>query len=126
MSNFLATKYLVGLQAGTFTVAQAPTETVAKHDMDYIMNMPYQSKKHYVYWKSLQESGAVPESNSEWFFLLSQKYNKYDDKWFIDFPMNWASQLDSFQWLRPYQRVMFILGTFLQSYIMVLDKNPTY
>ena len=40
--------------------------------------------------------------------------------------MNWASQLDSFQWLPPYQRVMFILGTFLQSYIMVLDKNSKY
>tara|TARA_Y100000593_G_scaffold29455_1_gene58525 strand:- start:476 stop:1951 length:1476 start_codon:yes stop_codon:yes gene_type:complete len=123
MSNFLATKYLVGLQAGTFTVAQAPTETVEKHDMDYIMNMPYQSKNHYAYWSSLQASGHVPEPESEWFYILRQVYNKYDDKWFTDFPLNWASQLDSFQWLPPFHRVRFILATFLQSYLVLLDSK---
>jgi len=129
MSNYFATKYLTGLQTNKFDVGVPPTETVDKSDMDYLLNLPYQSPDRFRHWQKKYETSHTENLNrlvsqdGDWFFLLSQKYNTYNDKWFVDFPMNWASQLHSMHWLPPFQRVQFILGTFLMSYILLLDSK---
>ena len=123
IANYLAKKYLVGLQAKSFPVSMPPTETVTKADLAYLQRLPYESRNDWLQWEELSRQGLVNQPQSHWYTFLQEIYSQADDSWFTDFPMNWASQTDNFQWLPPFQKARFILATILRIFVLEMNKK---
>ena len=124
VANYLAKKYLVGLQAKTFPIGMAPTETVSKPDLDFLMRLPYSSKSDWNQWENLSRQGIVNQPQSHWYTFLQEIYKQNDtDSWFNDFPMNWSSQIDNLQWLPPYQKARYILANILRIFVLEMNKE---
>jgi len=124
VANYLAKKYLVGLQAKTFPVGMAPTETVSKPDLDFLMRLPYTHESKWNQWENLSRQGVVNQPQSHWYTFLQEIYKQNDtDSWFNDFPMNWSSQIDNLQWLPPYQKARYILANILRIFVLEMNKE---
>lgn len=114
---------MVGLQAKSFPVSMPPTETVTKADLAYLQRLPYESRNDWLQWEELSRQGLVNQPQSHWYTFLQEIYSQADDSWFTDFPMNWASQTDNFQWLPPFQKARFILATILRIFVLEMNKK---